>query len=85
MADTVGALLVGGGGFVGTRVGRKDMTSVPDTVGRWVESAIVGMGVGCFVGDNVGALVMDNGDCVGPNVGDEGLAEGESVGFMTGD
>ena len=82
VADTVGALLVGGDGFVGARVGRKDMPSVPDTVGLWVE---VAMGVGCSVGVNDGACVMNNGDCVGPDEGDEGLADGESVGFMTGD
>ena len=85
VADTVGALLVGGDGIVGARVGRKDMPSVPDTVGLWVEIAIVGIEVGCFVGVNDGACVMNNGDCVGPDEGDWGLAEGESVGFMTGD
>ena len=97
MAETDGELLAGvssnvgtpvttgNGGFVGARVGRKDICSVPDTVGLWVESAIVGIGVGCFVGVEDGAFVMNNGDCVGIDDGDWGLAEGESVGFMTGD
>ncbi len=67
VADTVGALLVGGDGFVGARVGRKDMPSVPDTVGLWVEIAIVGIGVGCFVGVKDGAFVINSGDCVGPS------------------
>jgi len=44
------------------------------------------MEVCCFVGAEDGAFVTNDGDCVGlDDDTDRGLAEGERVGFMTGD
>ncbi len=48
-------------------------------MGISVGSTSVGAVVGCFVGVEEFAFV---GDCVWSNVG---LADGDSVGFMTGD